>query len=88
MTVTSPTELPNAQTLKDIAKVEVWDDEGKKIPFGTLYRDQKTVVVFIRTFLLRCWSEERVKMLIRCWCGMDAGHFFCGVRTIYVILSV
>lgn len=65
MAVTSPTELPNAQTLKDIAKVEIWDEEGTKVPFGTIYRDQKTVVVFIRTFLLHCWSEEtRVKLLI------------------------
>ncbi|EIM83215.1 uncharacterized protein STEHIDRAFT_148818 [Stereum hirsutum FP-91666 SS1] len=50
MAVTSPTELPTPQTLQEIAKVEVWDEDGNKVPFGSIYGEEKAVVVFIRHF--------------------------------------
>jgi len=36
--------------LESASKFEVIDETGKKVAFGTLFADQKTVVVFIRMF--------------------------------------
>lgn len=58
MAVTSPTELPTPQTLQEIAKVEVWDEDGNKVPFGSIYGEEKAVVVFIRTSLSFGVSSE------------------------------
>lgn len=69
MAVTLPTELPSPQTLQEIAKVEVWDDEGNKVPFGSIYGEEKTVVVFIRTlFILPTLLESRGKFSDGNWC--------------------
>lgn len=48
MTVSSHTDIPSTEKLSEISKIEVWDEEGKKVPFGSVYEDEKTVVVFIR----------------------------------------
>jgi len=42
--------LPTETSLSEAAKLEVFDEKGTKIPFGTLISKQKTVVVFIRHF--------------------------------------
>lgn len=52
MTVSSHTEFPSAEKLTEISKIEVWDEEGKKVEFGSVYENEKTVVVFIRTYRL------------------------------------
>ncbi|OCH90542.1 hypothetical protein OBBRIDRAFT_730608 [Obba rivulosa] len=36
--------------LSDASKLSVYDNSGKQVEFGTLFHDQKTVVVFIRHF--------------------------------------
>ncbi|KAF7321810.1 hypothetical protein MKEN_00702800 [Mycena kentingensis (nom. inval.)] len=43
-------ETLDPQTLAAASKLEVFDAEGKKVTFGSLYADKKTVVVFIRHF--------------------------------------
>ncbi|KDQ20347.1 hypothetical protein BOTBODRAFT_632932 [Botryobasidium botryosum FD-172 SS1] len=42
--------LPTEAQLKAAAAIEIRDEQGNKVPFGSLYEDQKTVVVFIREF--------------------------------------
>lgn len=41
----------DVQTLEKASVIPVFSDAGKSVEFGTLFRDQKTIVVFIRTFL-------------------------------------
>jgi len=42
--------LPTEAQLKAAAAIEIRDEQGNKVPFGSLYESQKTVVVFIRHF--------------------------------------
>lgn len=42
--------LPSRGDLELAAKLEVIAEDGSRIPFGLLFREQKTVVVFIRHF--------------------------------------
>ncbi|KAI0647408.1 AhpC/TSA antioxidant enzyme-domain-containing protein [Trametes meyenii] len=44
------TTLPPPDVLKKAYALNVFDDSGKEVPFGTLVQDQKTIVVFIRHF--------------------------------------
>ncbi|KAI0066751.1 hypothetical protein BV25DRAFT_1868301 [Artomyces pyxidatus] len=44
------TSVLEAKTLQDAANVEIWDINGKKVRFGSIFEQQKTVVVFIRHF--------------------------------------
>lgn len=46
MTPESQTLRP--QDLEAAAAVPVWTEDGKIIPFGDLFKEQKTIVVFIR----------------------------------------
>ncbi|KAJ6669647.1 hypothetical protein lerEdw1_000196 [Lerista edwardsae] len=43
--------------LRDAAKCVVVDAAGKAIPFGSLYREQKAIVVFVRHFLCYACKE-------------------------------
>ncbi|PCH34359.1 hypothetical protein WOLCODRAFT_160820 [Wolfiporia cocos MD-104 SS10] len=40
----------SSDVLEQAAKLQVYDDQGNAVAFGTLYQDQKTIVVFIRHF--------------------------------------
>ena len=40
--------LPEPELIKRAAEVEVLDKQGDKVRFGDLFRDQTTIVVFIR----------------------------------------
>jgi len=40
--------IPSPDILAEISKLEVFDVDGKKVRFGSLYQSQKTIVVFIR----------------------------------------
>ncbi|KAJ7686570.1 hypothetical protein B0H17DRAFT_1204235 [Mycena rosella] len=42
--------LPEASVLELASKNEVWDVAGAKVAFGSVFAQQKTVVVFIRHF--------------------------------------
>ncbi|KAJ7591520.1 hypothetical protein C8J56DRAFT_565890 [Mycena floridula] len=41
---------PAAEALKNASDIDVLDANGSKVKFGSLFADQKTVVVFIRHF--------------------------------------
>lgn len=45
------TALPDQATVAKAAALNVFDAEGNQLSFGSLFRDQKTIVVFIRTIL-------------------------------------
>ncbi|RDB14547.1 Thioredoxin-like protein AAED1 [Hypsizygus marmoreus] len=45
-----PKTLPDAEALAEVAKLEVLDVNGEKIPFGSVFEKEKTIVVFIRHF--------------------------------------
>ncbi|VDB89113.1 unnamed protein product [Peniophora sp. CBMAI 1063] len=45
----STTEL-DTQTLEKAAQLEVYNEKGEKVKFGSIFKDKKTVVVFIRHF--------------------------------------
>ena len=49
--MTSTTEVPSAEILKQAGDLEIFDENGTKIKFSSLYADKQTLVVFIRHFL-------------------------------------
>ena len=65
------------ESIVKAAELEVDDVDGKKVKFGTLFENEKAVVVFIRVF--SSFSSEYLKNdhLRSC-----VGHFFCGVGSI------
>jgi len=42
--------LPSEEQLRAAATIDIRDEQGKKVSFGSIYESQKTVVVFIRHF--------------------------------------
>jgi len=44
-------EIPSIETIKEAGDLEIFDQEGKKIKFASLYADKQTMVIFIRHFL-------------------------------------
>ncbi|KZT02065.1 uncharacterized protein LAESUDRAFT_662670 [Laetiporus sulphureus 93-53] len=42
--------LPDDKTVREASKVTVYDASGNPVEFGSLFRGQKTIVVFIRHF--------------------------------------
>lgn len=59
-TASSHTEIPSTEKLTEISKIEVWDEEGKKVEFGSVYENEKTVVIFIRAFPLSARDATRL----------------------------
>ena len=49
--MSNPNTLPDEVTLASAAQLDVYDAQGKKVKFGSIYGENKTVVVFIRTCL-------------------------------------
>ncbi|PPR08185.1 hypothetical protein CVT24_001535 [Panaeolus cyanescens] len=46
---TDPKALPSPTTISEAANIELYDVDGKKVRFGTLFEEKKVVVVFIKT---------------------------------------
>ncbi|KAF8954544.1 AhpC/TSA antioxidant enzyme-domain-containing protein [Flammula alnicola] len=42
--------VPYEKTIAEAAELEVFDIKGEKVKFGSLFKDEKTVIVFIRHF--------------------------------------
>ena len=65
------------ESIVKAAELEVDDVDGKKVKFGTLFENEKAVVVFIRAFsplTAGCCDNDRLHSCV--------GHFFCGVSNI------
>ncbi|EPS97807.1 hypothetical protein FOMPIDRAFT_1127810 [Fomitopsis schrenkii] len=54
------TTPPTGATLAEIAKLTVYDSQGKMLDFKGLIRDQKTIVVFIRHFFCGSCQQQYV----------------------------
>lgn len=39
----------DSATLAEVAELEVFDRTGQKVRFGSIYKNQKVVIVFVRT---------------------------------------
>ena len=67
--------LPDETTIKEASDLEVFDINGDKVKFGSIYASEKTIVVFISMQMIRYtylfWSFDDNRWI---------GHFFCGVR--------
>jgi len=51
LTPTIPTEtLPDGEALQKAAQLIVFDEAGKRIEFGSIFAEKKTIVVFVRHF--------------------------------------
>ncbi|KZV70266.1 hypothetical protein PENSPDRAFT_675767 [Peniophora sp. CONT] len=48
--MSSPTLDLDNQTLEKVSQLEVYNSNGDKVKFGSVFKDRKTVVVFIRHF--------------------------------------
>ena len=70
---TSPRDILTNDGIAAVSKLEVRDEKGQAVTFGSLFEGQKTVIIFIRM----CFYCRRTFLLS----VTSAGHFFCGVRT-------
>lgn len=60
----SPRDIPTAENIAAISKLEVRDEKGKVVTFGSLFEDQKTVVIFIRTYL-QSWTTFPAQWILQ-----------------------
>ena len=44
-----PRDIPTSENIAAVSKLEVRDEKGRAVTFGSLFEDQKTVIIFIRT---------------------------------------
>jgi hypothetical protein len=44
----SPRDAPTAETIAAVSKLEVWGEAGQAVTFGSLFENQKTVIIFVR----------------------------------------
>lgn len=62
------------------AEIEIYNSTGEKIKFGSLFEEQKTIVVFIRKH--RLLSDSFAFVFYK------TGHFFCGVSCLIACSSL
>jgi len=62
--------IPDGNTITEAAELEVFDVKGDKVNFGSIFAEEKTIVVFI--------SQSHSSRSRRTLTGLS-GHFFCGV---------
>uniref|UniRef100_A0A8C9LGE0 Peroxiredoxin like 2C n=1 Tax=Pavo cristatus TaxID=9049 RepID=A0A8C9LGE0_PAVCR len=73
---------PEPAELREAAHCLVVDADGRRIPFGALYRRQKAVVVFVRNFL--CYTcKEYVEDLAK----VPRSYLQVGATPLYVLCS-
>ena len=49
----SPRDIPTGENIAAVSKLEIRDEKGQSVTFGSLFENQKTVIIFIRTRLYR-----------------------------------
>lgn len=47
----NPKALPDEETIQKAAEHEIYDLNGNKVKFGSLFAEQKTIIVFIRAYI-------------------------------------
>lgn len=63
--------IPSDATILEASNLDIFDKQGSKVRFGSLYEKEKAVVVFI--------SESSPAPEIMSHPEIHPGHFFCGV---------
>jgi len=57
-------KIPSDEIIAQAAELEVFDVQGGKVRFGSLYQEQKTIVVFIRMYLVVWKSSKREALTV------------------------
>lgn len=56
LTPTIPSEtLPEGEVLQKAGQLIVFDEAGKRIEFGSIFAEKKTIVVFVRECIHFCY---------------------------------
>lgn len=76
------TDIPDEQTLSRVSDLLIYNSKGEEVKFGSLFEENKTVVVFVRTF-----HDNRRVQLNKMLHEPLSGHFFCGVCNIGLLYA-
>jgi hypothetical protein len=49
MPLAGPREIPSRETILAVSKLDVLNENGRAVTFGSLFEKQKTIAIFIRT---------------------------------------
>lgn len=49
MSIARPREIPSQEAILAISKLDVLNEDGRAVTFGSLFEKQKTIAIFIRT---------------------------------------
>jgi hypothetical protein len=64
-TITVPrAETVDAKTLKNAHNILVYDENGHSMEFGSLFAEQKTIVVFIREWVYCCGLAKSHQLFV------------------------
>ncbi|KAF9466651.1 AhpC/TSA antioxidant enzyme-domain-containing protein [Collybia nuda] len=55
--------LPDASALLKASKLNIFDSQGKEVDFGTVFKKEKVIVVFIRHFFCGNCQQQYVEQL-------------------------
>ena len=50
MPLARPGEIPSQEAILAVSKLDVLDENGRAVTFGSLFEKQKTIAVFIRAY--------------------------------------
>jgi len=68
--------LPDEKVISEASNIDILDSKGEKVKFGSLFEQQRTIVVFIRmSHKSHCFHRITWRHYL--------GHFGCGVRHYY-----
>lgn len=48
MPAAGPREIPSGEVVLALSKLDILDENGRAVTFGSLFEEQKTVAIFIR----------------------------------------
>ena len=71
--------IPSREAILSVSQLDVLDENGRAVTFGSLFEKQKIVAIFIRT-------SPPHKILFAFLRVPFAGHFWCAVRIVHYML--
>jgi len=91
-----PRDIPTSESITAVSKLEVRDEKGQAVTFGSLFEDQKTVIIFIRQYFRRRqahFSQRDYCRSFLLWCTysrwfaiIELSHS-CGCQNCQVLFS-
>ena len=79
MPPSGPREIPSREAILSVSQLDVLDENGRAVTFGSLFEKQKIIAVFIRAGPSTAVSPLFLRVFF-------TGHFWCAVRVIHYIL--